>query len=218
MMETNHDEGASFSTANPTEAPAPTDQASVADKPASTLDDLTSLLSEFEAATAKPEAKDANTPKDQSKPEPVDPVAAALRDGLNYDQVRGALKTQGDVVNRLFQHQIQQQNKNDFDIAVNVGNQKLKDAGYHVGDDYVQRWLAAEANLNPRLRHAFDMRSESPAWTQHYEKLVDKAMYKLLASAKSQIDQNVTEDKYAVVAARKGASGTPAARRASPLR
>ena len=132
------------------ETPAPTDQASVADKPASTLDDLTSLLSEFEAATAKPEAKDANTPKDQSKPEPVDPVAAALRDGLNYDQVRGALRTQGDVVNHLFQHQIQQQNKNDFDIAVNVGNQKLKDAGY-LGDDYVQRSLAAEANLNPQL-------------------------------------------------------------------
>ena len=208
----NHDNGAMFSVSNSDEAPEPIDQATVAaaDKPASTLDDLTSLLSEFESATAKPtEAKDA--PQDQSKPqEPVDPVAAALREGLNYDQVRGALKNQGDVVNRLFQHQIQQQNKNDFDIAVNVGSQKLKAAGYHVGDDYVERWLAAEANLNPQLRHAFDMRYESPAWTQHYEKLVDKAMYKLLASAKSQIDQNVTEDKYAVVAALKGASSSTA--------
>jgi hypothetical protein len=210
MME-NHDEGASFSTANPVEVPEPTDQASIADKPASTLDDLTSLLSEFESATKSPEAPEPKTDAgtNQTTP-PVDPVAAALIDGLNYDQVRGALKTQGDVVNRPFQHQIQQQNKNDFDIAVNVGNQKLKDAGYHVGDDYVERWLAAEANLNPRLRHAFDMRYESPAWTQHYEKLVDKAMYKLLASAKSQIDQNVTEDKYAVVAALKGASSSTA--------
>ena len=46
---------------------------------------------------------------------------------------------------------------------MNFGNQRLKDAGYHVGDDFVERWFAAEANLNPQLRHAFDMRYESPA-------------------------------------------------------
>ena len=50
MIDTNHDRGASFTTANPVEAPTdiqPTDQASVADKPVPTLDDL---LNEFEVS------------------------------------------------------------------------------------------------------------------------------------------------------------------------
>jgi hypothetical protein len=153
MMETSHDEGASFEVSNPTEAPTdvqPTDQAGIADKPASTLHDLTSLLSEFESATKKPEAKDTNAPKDQSKPqEPVDPVVAALREGLNYDLVRGELNSQKDIVNRLFQHQLMQQEKADFAHVVSGMEQRLKDADIPVGEDIVQRWFESEAVRDP---------------------------------------------------------------------
>lgn len=209
-MNENHDSGASFTTANPVEAPEPADQASAADKPASTLDDLTSLLSEFEASTTKPaEAKDA--PKGQSKPqETLDPVAAALRDGFKVDELRHGLRTQGEVVNRLFQEQIRQQNERDFSRITEIGNQRLKDAGIPVGEDFVERWFAAEANMNPQLRDAFDKRYEFAQHRRQYEKLADKAMGRLMKSARSQPDPEVTADKMAVVAALKGASSSQA--------
>ena len=208
MMETDHDQGASFTTANPVEAPAPTDQASVADKPASSLDDLTSLLSEFEAATAKPEAKDAL--KDQSKPqEPVDPVAAAIREGLDYDTVRGTLRTQGDALNHLYQHALAQKAREDFAQVKSDAVQKLQAADIPVNDDLVERWFASEAIKDPRLRDAWDNRLRSEQHWRRADKLLENSTFKLMKFLRSQIDADVTTDKMTVAAALKGASGTP---------
>src|SRR6185437_14263264 len=102
-----------------------------------TLDQLTSLLSEFEASTKKPEAKDAS--EDQAKPQepPVDPVAAALKEGFDYDTVRGTLRTQGNALNHLYQHALAQKAKEDFAHVKSDAVQKLQAADIPASDDLV---------------------------------------------------------------------------------
>lgn len=177
-----------------------------------TANDLASLLSEFEAGTAKPavapssaaESPNSAAPngKSNSTEAPVDPVAAAIEKAMNQgkvtDELTAHLSTYGRLVEQMRVNEIQRQAKADFENIVSKGNEMLKDAGVPVGDDFVKRWLIAESSLDPQLREAFDSAYLSKDHLRRAEKLIGKAMNRLLTSAKSQPDPEATADKRAV--------------------
>src|SRR5262249_43473184 len=95
-----------------------------------------------------------------------------------------------------------------FEDIVSKGDAMLKEAGHAVGDDFTRRWLMAEAQLTPGLAAAFDSRNQSADHQRQWAKLEKKAYERLLKSARSQPDPDITANRIAVAAAVRGASGT----------
>src|SRR5262249_1050075 len=71
-----------------------------------------------------------------------------------------------------------------------------------------RRWLMAEASLTPGLAAAFDSRNQSAEHQRQWAKLEKRAYERLLKSARSQPDPDITANRIAVAAAGRGASGT----------
>lgn len=207
-------------TTAPVAAPEP-----AAPKP--TVDDFTALLSEFETATAKPAAEPVKAEpatanaydellSDTTKPvaappeKPDDPVAEAIKQTLDQgaitDQLKAHLGHYAGLVEQMQAKEVQRQAQADFESIVARADKMIQEAGYAVGADYARRWITAEAMLNPALREAFDNRHQSPQHLRRAEKMVGKAMERLLGSAKAEPDREVTSDKLAVAAAVRGAS------------
>ena len=70
-------------------------------------------------------------------------------------EVEALSGTQGDVVNRLYQHALLQKEKEDLAHVKSDALQKLRAADIPVSDDLVERWFASEMMKDPRLRSAW---------------------------------------------------------------
>jgi hypothetical protein len=121
-------------------------------------------------------------------------------------ELKGRLLEQGAQLQTLWQHQVHQEARRDFDLLVKEGLEKCSASDIPVTEDFVKRCMVAEAQLDPQLRVAFDQRYRSPQHGKHADKLVEKAMQRLLKSASSQPDPQATADHQLVAAAVRNAS------------
>jgi hypothetical protein len=195
---------------------------------------LDALLSEFDAATATPavEARPgaaqlgkqpeapANAPDEQQSGETAAPdLDALLNDAASaYQQasvtqppdvaaeLRGKLEPLAHAVAAIRAQQEAAQNKADWENVVKHGKEAVAEFD-HLPADYAETWLMAESIRNPELRKAFDNRYSSPEAKHWAESRFKKAMQNLSKAAKSFPDRAATEDRAAVSAAVRGASG-----------
>lgn len=223
-----------------TEHSEPQQAAAPASEPASSqptespaVDDLASLLAEYDREISKPSASP--QPAQQSGPEPAnghqDDLSALLSDlahepaavndalarahnalleaqknGFATDLLKGRLDTLSNHLGAIQQHQAQLQDQNDFSQVVSDADRMLREAGAVVGDDFAKRWLIAESKLNPALTAAFDNRYASKDHLRQANRQVKKSMDKLLKAAKAMPDRQATEDRMAIAAAVRGTS------------
>jgi hypothetical protein len=155
------------------------------------------LLSEFETETAKPDKPETNgkaTSEASGKPgteETAPPIQCQRPLSVSY--VLGRAWTS--CANRLASESI-----------VAKAGRELADAGVPRSDEYVRRWLIAEANMNNELRAAFYQRYENPDQYAHAEKQIRKAVDRLRQAARREPDPAATADRELVAAAVRGAS------------
>ena len=197
------------------------------------VDDLASLLAEYDREISKPSASP--QPAQQSGPEPAnghqDDLSALLSDlahepaavndalarahnalleaqknGFATDLLKGRLDTLSNHLGAIQQHQAQLQDQNDFSQVVSDADRMLREAGAVVGDDFAKRWLIAESKLNPALTAAFDNRYASKDHLRQANRQVKKSKDKLLKAAKAMPDRQATEDRMAIAAAVRGTS------------
>jgi hypothetical protein len=116
------------------------------------------------------------------------------------------LRQQIGFVQNLAQRQRFTQDKQDFESIVAKAGRELADAGVPRSDEYVRRWLIAEANMNNELRAAFYQRYENPDQYAHAEKQIRKAVDRLRQAARREPDPAATADRELVAAAVRGAS------------
>jgi hypothetical protein len=157
--------------------------------------DLDALLAEYDSGT-KPAA-----PPAQQQSEPDIPQLEHSRD---FD----ALRANVDVLQRgqvgIVSHFERQRNVADFENVVKIGHQELKDEGITVSQERIDRWLRAEAMLNPELRKAFDERYQSGAHQRRAEKVIRNVVQKMQQEIRSEPDPSLTADRMAVAAAVRG--------------
>jgi hypothetical protein len=125
---------------------------------------------------------------------PDDPLAG-VREGILRDKIRewgGELEQARHFIDN---HQ--------FGEAVAAGDKMLADNDLVVPPDYVRSQLISMSIEFPELAAAFDNRNQAP---KEYARMLRKAHNRIVASAKTMIDRDVSADRAAVAAAVRGTS------------
>jgi hypothetical protein len=162
-----------------TNAPAKPD-AEVADSARKDVDDLDTLLAEFDQGTKK---TDTVSPP-ETKPTPPDALAQDVQ----------ALKNQA---------QEWAQEKNKRAIAETVEGIRGDVPKEVFDDEMVEAWLDSQARRDPRLALAFVQRDQNP---QKWGKVKAELGRQLAKKAGALPDRNASDDREAVAAAVRGAS------------
>jgi hypothetical protein len=149
------------------------------------VDDLDSLLAEFDQGTKKPDTVSSPDPK------------PTLPDALAQDVQ--ALKSQA---------QEWAQEKNKRAIAETVDDIRGDVPKEVFDDEMVEAWLDAQARRDPRLAQAWLQREQN---SQKWGKVKAELGRQLAKKAGSLPDRNATDDREAVAAAVRGASAKAAA-------
>lgn len=155
-------------------------------------DDLDSLLSEFDS-TAPPQ------------PPPIAPAAETLPSvAHSADTFLTLLEAMNFQQVNEYQRDLQQFNKEDAQATFRRGREAV--AELHVSEDFADRWLLAEYNLDPALRSAWDnRRTSAEAWAS-WQRAETNAVKKCRVAAEAMPDKHVTADRLALAVAVRGAS------------
>jgi len=204
----------------------PTDLASFTVEESAPADELSTLLREFEAATAQPEPATPQ-PSDQplhrdERPTTLDPgssvnlgndidkIAEELRGNPAAEQaweqaeLRGKVESLTGALQSFIAERQLERDKSDFQKIVDHANTQYLADMAHLPDGYAKRWLESEAINNPQLREAFDRRHDDPQSRFRAERVVKKTLERMQREAKSAPDPQATEDVAAVTAAVRG--------------
>jgi hypothetical protein len=179
------------------------EQASEPPEHAPSIDDL---LAEYDEAVPSAKAAEpagdaepaatADSTGDPAQPAPgVDPRVDPRVDGL-IDVVRGQ------ELERL-----QAQEDADARSVLNDAKQAVAEFAGKLPEDFAERWLTSEYQLNPRLNAAWNQRHDSQAAMARAERAVERALNDLYKAAESVPNAEATADQEAVAAAMRGASG-----------
>lgn len=193
-------------------APAPASH----DERGGNLEDIDSLLAEFDAkAKSKAPANDPGAAEAPAVPRdaPID------TSGLSADELMrlelGAISNRA-ILQSVLDHQItqqeqqhqeylQRQEKSDFEMVVGMASDHLEDLP--VPEDFAKRYLAAEYQMNPELKQAWDHRRDSPEHDDYASRVIKRVFKQMRKSASRIPDLQATEDRAAVTAAVRGAGG-----------
>ncbi|QWG16120.1 hypothetical protein KMZ68_13810 [Bradyrhizobium sediminis] len=207
--------GGAPATPSDNSAPTPASHEGGAASGAGTVDDidshitLDSLIAEFEARVPlKAPATDAPAAGDQAAPARINlndirgfSDDDILKLAMQNDQHRVVLDS---FLQHQYQQQLQQQETADFDMIVGLANDHLE--GLPVPDDFAKRYLAAEYQMNPELKKAWDERRASPDHDEYATRVIKRVLKQMHKSASRIPDLQATEDRAAVTAAVRGAS------------
>ena len=191
-----------------TPAPAPHTSPSWGEKK-SEPDAFDALIDEYERLTgtaSKPDAPDANgeDPADVLRTAEADYARDQAQRAAD-NEARSRFDQMADAIQMLAQDRIQQQEKADFENVVKRANNEYL-AGLPVPADFAERWLLAEAQLDPVLNEAWQRRYESPEKQYRAERQVEKALHRMRNAAAAIPDKEITEDVRSVAWAVRGGS------------
>lgn len=183
-----------------------------------TGDDLDSLLQQFDNEKAGVGRQPAETPQEPSSESTVPEHPAASR--LNEDEIHRLALQAGqdralieDLLRTQHFNEMRRQETADYGSLLKEANQYLKGAA--VTEDYADRYLRSEYELNPEVKQAWDQRYDSAEAKSHCDRVLKKTLT-TMAKAVSRIpDRQATEDRELVAAAVRG-TGRVAAPDAAP--
>jgi len=163
-------------------------------EPSSTIDDL---MAEYEAAV--PSAKPSKPASQAAK------ASGASQDEGSTDPRIGALI---DVVRAQQLERLQAREDADARKVMSDAKQAIAEFAGKVPEDFAERWLMSEYQLNPRLSTAWSQRHESQAALARAERAVERALKDLHRAVQNVPEAKATADQEAVTAALRGASGS----------
>jgi hypothetical protein len=119
------------------------------------------------------------------------------------ETITSALK----VIDQMQQTQDFHRDIGHFNSIVNNANDIVKEVAPHLPPDFAQRWLLAEAQMNPELRERFDNAHNSPADRAKAESYIKRTLLRFRKEIAAQPDPDISAHIMAVTHAVRGASG-----------
>ena len=111
-----------------------------------------------------------------------------------------------DVVRAQELERLQAREDADAKKVLTDAKQAIAEFANKVPEDFAERWLMSEYQLNPRLSAAWNQRHESPAAMERAERAVERALKDLHRAVQNVPEAKATADQEAVAAALRGAT------------
>ena len=141
---------------------------------------------------------------DQKIPEPDDPQNVPTNEPQgDINQRFQTIEHEHEILKHERQALIDQQ---DYDRSLSYAKYRLKEDHPDIPDGMLDRYLRAEALINPRLNDAWNNRYNGPGGTDRLERALKRAVCQYAEEFKTMPDPKLTSDRNTVTAAMKAAS------------